>query len=466
MRFEDLKDRRVAILGLGREGQAVWRQIRKRFPDQKISFFAETQSLDGFAKQLNPQLDDVFIGPFTRAQLSPFDVIIRSAGISPYREVLSELTALGVGFTTANSLWFAEHPDAKTICITGTKGKSTTASLTAHLIDCAGARVCLAGNIGRPMLDCEDQKPDWWVIELSSYQLSDLEAKPDIALLLNLSEEHIDWHGSVEQYRRDKLKLALLVNSGGLIVNASDEALVASLKHFGDFSRADYKDINWFNGQVGWIAGNNSVKFVPVAGLSASQEIHASESLPGAHNMQNLAAALTILESTGLKLQDVDAALASFTGLPHRLERIGSLDGVSYVDDSISTTPVSVSAALNTLGADNTVLLLGGLDRGLGWDQFAVKLKGNEPHAIITLPDNGPVIMAALESAGVLPVAGLHQVEDLQHAVRLAQQLVPENGCVLLSPGAPSFPHFRDYEDRGNQFARFAGIEKTTKRTH
>lgn len=468
MRFSELQGQRVAILGLGREGQAVWRQIRKRFPQQKISFFAETQSQDGFASQLDPQLDDCFIGPFTRAQLSPYDVIIRSAGISPYREVLSELSTLGVRFTTANSLWFAEHPDAKTICITGTKGKSTTASLIAHLINCAGARACLAGNIGRPMLDCDDQQVDWWVIELSSYQLSDLVATPDIALLLNLSEEHIDWHGSVEQYRKDKLRLAQLVKNDGLIANASDQALVQSLADLPGYSReaATGSKITWFNGQQGWLAAGSSVSFVASPGAPATTHIHASGSLPGAHNMQNLAAALTVLDMTGLKLPDVGAALSSFTGLPHRLETIACVNGVTYVDDSISTTPVSVAAALSTLAPDKVVLLLGGLDRGLGWHQFAKEVGQHLPHVIITMPDNGPMILAALKKAGVEPPGGLHEAQDLQHAVQLAQKYVPEDGCVLLSPGAPSFPHFRDYEDRGKQFARFAGVEKSLKRTH
>lgn len=182
--------------------------------------------------------------------------------------------------------------------------------------------------------------------------------------------------------------------------------------------------------------------------------------------MQNLAAALSVLEHTGLIVQDIEAALASFTGLPHRLEHIGVVNGVTYVDDSISTTPVSVSAALNTLGADNLVLLLGGLERGLGWDQFAREVGDNLPHAIICMPDNGPKIRLAMKNAGVEPLAGVHEADNLQHAVALAQQLVPAKGCVLLSPGAPSFPHFRDYEDRGRQFANFAGVEKTSKRTH
>ena len=495
LRFEDLAGKRVAILGLGREGQAVFRQLRKRFPGQAISLFAESESDGGFSQQLDPELDHCHFGPFDRDQLSSFDVLVRSAGISPYREVLTQLRAQGVRFTTASSLWFAQYPDAKTICITGTKGKSTTAALTAHLINCAGSRACLSGNIGRPMLDCDPDGVDWWVIELSSYQLSDLQARPDIAVLLNLSEEHIDWHGSVQQYRADKLRLAGLVAHQGLIANASDAVLVKSLIDMSARSGLA-RPVIWFNAATGWRAGQQSVCFIPADGpadgtadgtadgSTAALKIQAPASLPGEHNMQNLAAALTVLETIGLQCADIQSALASFAGLPHRLQTIGQINGISYVDDSISTTPVSVLAALKTLGSSGVVLLLGGLDRGLGWDEFANKLGAHMPHAIITMPDNGPVIYRAIEKAierttgqmtggagttgaargeiSVKPPGGLHAVENLQQAVALARTLVPANGSILLSPGAPSFPHFRDFEDRGKQFAGFAGIEKVT----
>ena len=145
---------------------------------------------------------------------------------------------------------------------------------------------------------------------------------------------------------------------------------------------------------------------------------------------------------------------------------IGIKDGITYVDDSISTTPVSVVAALQTVAVEAVVLLLGGLDRGLDWDVFSKGLAGNPPQAIITMPDSGPNILECLRNAGVEPAGGLHAVDGLSQAVALAQNLVPDNGCILLSPGAPSFPHFRDFEDRGDQFANYAGIEKGTLSTH
>jgi UDP-N-acetylmuramoylalanine--D-glutamate ligase len=448
MRFSELEHARVAILGMGREGQAVWRQIRKRYPDKPLFLFAESAIDTGFAHELRPAIDNCQFGPLDVASLEQFDVLVRSAGISPYRPELQQLRSLGIQFTTASNLWFAENPDAKTICISGTMGKSTTAALTAHLLDRAGVKTCLAGNIGRPMLDCEEVDADWWVIELSSYQITDLEAKPDIALLLNLSAEHVDWHGGAERYRDDKLKLVELAAGGRVIVNFADAVLVEKL--------AKLPALTWFNHDETWRAYEDSV-------MGCNQRfVSAPGALPGEHNMQNLAAALTVVDALGLEIEDIDEVLASFTGLPHRLQLIGERAGIRYVNDSISTTPVSVSAALQTFGNKDVVLLLGGMDRGLDWSEFASGLAGRVPHAIITLPDNGPKIFACLRKADIEPEGGVHEVSQLADAVELAQTLVPEKGCILLSPGAPSFPHFRNFEERGNQFKKYAGIEKCT----
>ena len=458
MRFKDLASKRVAILGLGREGQSVWRQLRRRYPGMPLGLFEEAPGEDGFSSLLNPLVDQYNLGPLDVSHLKQFDVLVRSAGISPYRQELEQLRLGGMRFTTASSLWFAENPGARTICITGTKGKSTTAALVTHLLKWTGLKACLSGNIGRPMLDCDDNDVDWWVIELSSYQISDLEAAPGYVMILNLSDEHIDWHGGSARYRADKLRLAKLAGGKGLIVNAADGFLVKSLDKSGG--------ITWFNGGDGWIAGLDRVIKRQAGVEKAVRVVRGPASLPGEHNMHNLAAALTLLDELGLEIQDLDKALAAFSGLPHRLQTIGTRDGVRYVDDSISTTPVSVVAALETLGTDGMVLLLGGLDRGLDWHQFARGLAGHPPLAIITMPDNGEKVYAALQAAGVDPAGGLHTVDNLSEAVKLAQSLAPDNGCILLSPGAPSFPHFRDFEDRGNQFAAFAGIEKSISGTH
>jgi len=453
MRFGEMENSRVAILGVGREGQAVWRQIRRHFPYKTLSLFSESAIDEAFRQQLDPLIDEFHPGPLNVQNLAQFDLLVRSAGISIYRDELIQLRSLGVRFTTACSLWFAENPEAKTVCITGTKGKSTTAALTAHLLNRAGVRACLAGNIGKPMLDCDNDAVDWWVIELSSYQISDLVAKPDIAVFLNISEEHLDWHRGIDNYRTDKLRLAQLAADGRLIANFSDHGLKEGL--------SDFPGVTWFNRTGSWQAGKTGVYRQPGgSGLAAKSliDVNAPASLPGEHNMHNLAAALTVVDTLGVAIPRLEEALFSFEGLPHRLQFIGEKSGVRYVNDSISTTPVSVSAALQTLGNRKLVLILGGMDRGLDWSDFARRLLQGVPHTIITLPDNGPKIFTCLKAAGVEPEGGLHAVADLQEAVSLAEKLVPEKGCILLSPGAPSFPRFRDFEDRGDRFKKYSGF--------
>jgi UDP-N-acetylmuramoylalanine--D-glutamate ligase len=450
MRFSEMENRRVGILGMGREGRAVWRQIRRRFPHKPLALFAESTVDEAFGQQLDPAIDLLHTGPLDVAELRRYDLLVRSAGISIYRDELTALRSLGVQFTSASSLWFAENPTAKTICISGTLGKSTTAKLTAHLLNRAGIKANLAGNIGRPMLDCENEGVDWWVIELSSYQISDLEAKPDIAVLLNISQEHLDWHRGFENYRVDKLRLAELASNGRVIVNFSDSLLRECL--------SNHAGVTWFNRTGHWQASKDIVYRLPGVSADRQVQVAAPASLPGEHNMQNLAAALTVVGSMGLDVPRLDEALSSFSGLPHRIQLIGERAGIRYINDSISTTPVSVAAALQTLGTRGVVLLLGGMDRGLDWSGFAGGMSNNEPYAIISLPDNGPRILESLKAAGVRPQGGLHEVADLQEAVSLAEKLAPEKGCILLSPGAPSFPHFRDYEDRGDQFKRYSGF--------
>ena len=455
MRFSDMENARVGILGAGREGQAVWRQIRRRYPCKPISLFSESAINGEFPQQIDPMIDALHIGPLDVVSLGQFDILVRSAGISIYRDDLKQLRSLGVQLTSASSLWFAENPRVKTVCVTGTSGKSTTATLIAQLLNHAGVKACLAGNIGKPMLDCNGEAVDWWVIELSSYQISDLEAKPDVAVLLNISEDHLDWHQGYENYKADKLRLAHLTSGGRVIANFSDRVLKQNLQ--------DHPGITWFNNPGGWQVEEAGVFKQPVAADSGQPEfgqvhVAAPVSLPGEHNRQNLAAALTVVETLGLNVPQIGQTLSSFSGLPHRLQLIGERNGIRYINDSISTTPFSVAAALQAVGHQDVVLLLGGKDRGLNWSGFAKEILTRLPYAMIALPDNGQKIFECLEATGAVPEGGLHPVSGLQEAVSLAQQLVPRKGCILLSPGAPSFPHFRDYEDRGEQFAKFSGF--------
>ena len=454
MQLAELTGKRIAILGAGREGQAAHAWLRARMPQAELTILAEAPAEAVFAQGLQlhhtqsgdtQSRDSLIIEPFTTARLLSFNVLVRSPGISPYREALQAAFAAGVRCTTPSSLWFAAHPNARTICVTGTKGKSTTSALLAHLLRFNGHTVTLAGNIGLPLLACDDQGVDWWVIELSSYQIADLEAAPMMAVILNLSPEHLDWHGSEEAYFRDKLRLAKLAAGGRVIANASDAALTARL--------ADAADVSWFETAT-------SVHTVGKQLFYQGQALQVSmpKSMPGRHNLLNAAAALTAVLAAGSDVHQAALGVSSFISLPHRLQLLGERDGITFVNDSIATTPVATVAALDALQGDSVILLVGGFDRGLDWAPYLAAFQKAIPKAVISLPTNGPCIIETLQRGQLAPPSGFHHAPDLKAAVVLARQLASPGDTVLLSPGAPSFPQFADFRDRGQTFALLCGF--------
>ena len=441
----DFQGRHVGILGFGRDGRAAWRYLRARFPELELTLLDENTSAMEHTGELTAR-DRLQTGPLSEAGLDRFDVLVRSPGISPYRDSLRLARASGTVITTPSNLWFADHPGRNTVCITGTKGKSTTSALLAHMLRSCGFSVRLAGNIGRPLLSCDDRGVDWWVIELSSYQLADLEADPAVSVLLNLTPEHLDWHGSEEQYRKDKLRLVRLAGGRPLIANASDPVLKEEL--------SGHPGIVWFNDAEGFhVRGGRLYR--------GARELHPElpPGLPGSHNRVNLAAALTALGQCGADLTSGLDSLSAFAPLPHRLQLIGEREGCGYVDDSISSTPVATAAALEAFAGRPVTLLVGGLDRGLDWAPHMEAFRKCPPDAVIGMPDNGSRILDVMRQAGIEPREGLHAVTDLEAAVALAGKLTRPGGIVLLSPGAPSFPHFRDYRERGLRFAKLSGFE-------
>lgn len=435
----------IAILGTGREGQAAARHLRRTNPGLVLTFVDENEPAEGFRETLGTG-DQLALGPLCDAELEQFDLLVRSPGVSPYRESIRRAHQAGVRITTASTLWFESNPDANTICISGTKGKSTTSALLTHLLKACGLNVRLAGNIGRPLLDCNNEGVDWWIIELSSYQLADLEASPDVSVLLNLTPEHLDWHGSEQVYREDKLRLAALADERVIVANRDDPVLRQALE--------GRSNVTWFNAEKGFSLREGRIS-------DDGRDIGAGQpaGLPGIHNLANAAAALTVVRVIGADTNLARKALAGFRSLPHRLQVIGATGGLRFINDSISSTPVATAAALESLPGEQVCLIVGGLDRGVDWSPYMNTFRKHLPHAVIAVPDSGLRILGTLRGHGIEPCAGLHESPGLDQAIDLARKLAPPGGVVLLSPGAPSFPRFHDYRDRGHCFTRLCGFE-------
>lgn len=444
MRIADLRGRRVAVWGFGREGRAAIHALRQRCGDQHFTLFCRDAEVDT-ARAFDPMLE-VVAGEPDVTTLGQFDVVVKSPGISAYKPALLTAQAQGTQFTSGTALWFGENAfdqgrDARVIAVTGTKGKSTTSALIAHLTRALGVRTALAGNIGLPLLELLDQPADLWVIELSSFQTG--EAGPlELGVITSLYEEHLDWHGSRERYVADKLRLADV--SQQLLVNALQPVLL---------ERTQAHPHRLLFGQPeGWHVADGFIcrgtqKVFPVAQLAA----------PGLHNALNACAALAALAAVGMDALAAAPALAHFRPLPHRLQPLGERDGRHWINDSISTTPLATLAALESLRGRAVTVLVGGHDRGLDWTPFVDAVHNAPPNAIVCMGSNGRRIVDALRNAQVSCPLAL--VDNLAAALVEAKTLTPDNGVILLSPGAPSFDQFKDYAERGRRFAELAGFD-------
>lgn len=429
MRFSALDGLTIGVWGAGLETRSFARHVAERLPRARIAVVVLEEPADA------PELTDgarVVDAALARDALAGCDVVVRSPGVSIYRP---ELT--GLRTTTPTALWMAEREGRDVIGVTATKGKSTTSKLIAHLVAAAGVPVRLGGNIGAPALDLlgDDALA---VIELSSYQVADLEAGPETAVVSNVYTEHIPWHGSVEAYRRDKLRLLNLPGVRRCVLNATAPEVMAAPR--------SAPEVFTFGVEPGW--------HVTEDGSVARGDVVVSKlPLIGRHNALNVCGAATALEAVGLSV-DLEAALADFTGLDHRLQIVHQAGGVRWVDDSISTEPEAAKFAIESFPDEEIVLIGGGFDRSQDYAALGVALAARNVR-VLGLPDTGARLVDAARAAGVPPDRAV-LLADLPAAVEAARAAAAPGTVVLLSPAAPSFNTHKHFAARGDHFAELA----------
>ncbi|MFC4064421.1 UDP-N-acetylmuramoyl-L-alanine--D-glutamate ligase [Actinoplanes subglobosus] len=443
MRLADLRGRSVAVWGTGREGRAAVIAIARHEPSRLIA-------VDDSANYLSVEwtgelaaLAPLAGGDHAFAALASADVVVRSPGVPSTHPYMVQLRERGITVTGGSALWMAEHA-AKTVGVTGSKGKSTTSSLISHLLTAVGRPNAYGGNIGVPLLDMPEA--DLYVLELSSYQCADLTDSPKVAVVTSLFPEHLDAHGGERAYYRDKLNL-LGYGPELVVVNGTDGRL-----------RDEIRGVLDANGvaPVAAAAADSRFRIGDGRVWCGDEALFDREALvlKGRHNEGNLCVALAVLDGMGIDVVGeravLEAAVRDFEGLPHRLAEIRDPSGLTFVDDTLSTSPYAAMHAIEAYEGRPLTVLVGGTDRGLDYSPLRDFLAEREL-TVIGLPDSGPRILEALAR---LPRVRTEPAEDLADAVRLARKVTPAGGVVLLSPAAPSYGRFRNFEHRSEAFAQ------------
>ena len=340
MKFQNLANKNIVIWGMGKEGLAVQRVLNEKVKTAQISFVTE-ENLE---------------------VLKNADVIVKSPGVSLYRPEIQEALKKGILVTSSTNLFLNnKSPSTTVIGVTGTKGKSTTASLLHHCLKTLGVQSVLGGNIGVPLIDLIDEEKSVIIAELSSYQTADLKGDIDIAILTNLYPEHLQWHNTHQTYYTDKLNM--LHQAKVTFFNKLQERSVEVSKNFKNPSF--YNDTNGIYFKDGFFYDKETPLFKTLA-----------LNLRGEHNLENTCAVLSCLKQLNLPLQKAQLALETFQGLKHRLEIIGTKEQITYVDDSISTTPETAIAAVKAFDQGQFItLIVGGTDRGQDYSELILFLK-------------------------------------------------------------------------------------------
>ena len=442
--MNDKPESMILIAGCGVSGRAAARlAARLDFPFALLDE-QDNDSLRAFAASLAKPPEAVYFGSRAQDELPRFERTVLSPGFragNPVREKLAAVSGRLLG-----ELEFALDSCGKPfVGITGTNGKTTTTELTAELFRAAGVRACACGNNGYAMsdaaIDCLDGKLDLPVVEISSFQLEIMPVPhPAVAAVLNLASDHIDRHGSMDAYAAAKFKL----------LGAPETACVVNSLILDRFRRSTGPDRHLFTFSA-CAPADFSVRDGALTFRGRSIISIGSLALKGVHNQENALAALALLASVcgedAVFSQAVTDALAKFESGPHRLERFLNADGIQYINDSKATNPHAVNAALAAAGGDhNVVILLGGLDKAMDFEELAPSLKYLK-HAVV-FGSCGQKIAGFLEGNGV----PFSMCGSFPEAVEKAVSCASSGDVVLLSPATASMDMFRDYRDRGDQF--------------
>ncbi|OGY28904.1 MAG: UDP-N-acetylmuramoylalanine--D-glutamate ligase [Candidatus Woykebacteria bacterium RIFCSPHIGHO2_12_FULL_45_10] len=445
--------KKIAVVGLGIEGISSARYLAEHGAKISVRDQKELAELpQETVKELKRLGVEFETGKKYLENLSDFDFIVRAPGIRPDLPPLKNAVNRGSTLTSHTQIFF-DLCQSNIIGVTGTKGKGTTSTLIKLMLEAAGKKAFLGGNIGEPPLDFLDEtKPGNWVIlELSSFQLIDLQTSPHIAVVLMVTSEHLDWHTSTNEYQQAKYNIVshqterdfAVINTDyrNSVVFAKEtkaEKVWVSLTSEEDpgvFVKDD-KIWRWFKGKYEEVINTNEVR------------------LPGQHNLENACAAVAAASIVGVSAAVIRNTLKEFPGLEHRLELVREWKDKIFYNDSFSTTPETAIAALRSFTKPMSVIL-GGSSKNSDYTELGTEVVNN-PHLVnaVLIGKTAGEIRKAIKQAGKPKAKLINGKGKFEEIVKLATQVTPKGGIVLLSPACASFDMFENYKQRGLEFKK------------
>lgn len=429
MKLSELRSLRVLVWGGGREGSEAARILTEQ--KCSIAFVTDSPDSDAATTSLAADYQTTVVSPTDIADWNP-EFIVRSPGVSRYRNELSGFPSSGLF-----ALWLADQSPRRVIGVTGTKGKSTTATLIAHILRAAGHSVELAGNIGIPVTTTS-QLSDFVVVEVSSYQASDCTTSPAIGVLTSLDVDHLPWHGSVEQYHHDKLNLFayeqlehIIFHTGHSLIDSSLQSLSVTKKRFSNSQHSVHAALATPQGEAA-IRRMGNTTFPKNLELAMDAALAADNSLTLAHVLH---------------------ALDEMSPLPSRQNIVGEVSGRVFVDDALASNPFGVIAAIERFNDSRFILIMGGEDRNVDYSHLCNAINNSTAiRAIVLLGDSTSRLHKAL--LGTKTSIHLALSEDVADATRLAAQLSQPGDYIVFSPGAPTPASIGDFQTRSDQFIR------------
>lgn len=428
----------IALLGYNIENASVYNFLKTIHVGAKFTVYDQS---DSPARQLPEGVD--FVGGLDSFMDVGADLVVRSPGVSPHKINPSAKV------TTATQLFFENSPTKNIIGVTGSKGKGTTCSFIASIMQAAGVRVHLVGNIGQPALDEIDKiEPDDVVVyELSSFQLWDLTVSPQTAVILMIEPDHLDVHVDMNEYVGAKSHITAYQSSSDRLVYQSHNSLASAIATASIATKLPVSSPEGFHVREGYFWYREQK-------LCSTSQVK----LQGSHNLDNALAAIAASWPVVSDPAVIATGLAAFTGLDHRLKPVGSSGGVDYYDDSIATTPGSAIASIKSFEQPK-ILIVGGSDKGADYQPLAEAIRDTESvKLVITIGANGDQIADILAQAGLEDrVSRQSNLATMSQIVELASQSAQPGDVVILSPAAASFDMFTSYKDRGDQFIAAVG---------